>query len=515
QVVKRTGATSFTRSALSFEQHASGAPRYQPYYKFAEPSVTLTPSGTTGSITLTASASVFVAAHIDAIVRYKKKEILITGYTSGTVVTGTVRETLGGATADIDWDEQVSSAARGYFRCGTFHKDRLVLGGAKSRGSGIYLSKVGAYFNFDLGTALADEAIWEGVKDQKVTTIRALLSTDALLVWSDATLFASFSTPANPLTPANFDLKKQTPYGVKAGLAPVEFDEASLFVPAQGAVVREALYQDTTQTYIANAVSLAASHLIKSPVALWALYGEDSGPEQYAYVLDADGTIAQFHSARAAEIAGWTQWTTSGAIKALAVVEQTVYVAVARDIAGGMKLTLEKFDPAAAALDCALKVTSGSATKTFAGFAHLAGKTVSVVSKGHDLGDFVVSGGGVVTLDDLAPSVTEIEAGLAFEQRVRPMPASFDLGDGPTRGLRMGLVRAVAIVHDAQAFRQNGRTIALEFAGDDFATPATTKTGTIETWHLGYDDEARLDFVSTRPAKWPLLALTREVVFGG
>ncbi|MCM0018809.1 MAG: hypothetical protein NBV67_02345, partial [Tagaea sp.] len=117
QVVKRTGATSFTRSALSFEQHSSGAPRYQPYYKFAEPSVTLTPGATSGSgVTFTASASVFVADHVGALIRYKKKEILITGYTSGTVVTGTVRETLGGATADIDWDEQVSSAARGYFR---------------------------------------------------------------------------------------------------------------------------------------------------------------------------------------------------------------------------------------------------------------------------------------------------------------------------------------------------------------------------------------------------------------
>jgi hypothetical protein len=513
QVVKRTGATSFTRAAFAFED--TGTKRYQPYYKFAEPAVTLTASATSGAgVTFTASAAVFSANHIGAIIRKDKKEITVTGYTSATVVTGTCRETITTA-ATTDWDEQVSSAARGYFACGTIHKDRLVLGGAKSRGSGLYLSRVGAYYNFDLGTGLDDEGIWESVKDLKVTTIRALLSTDALLVWSDAAMFASFSTPANPLTPKNFDLKKQTPYGARNGVAPVEFDEASLFVPSQGAVVREALYQDTTQTFVANAVSLAASHLIKAPVALWALYGESAGPEQYAFVLDADGTIAQFHSARAAEIAGWAPWSTNGAIKALAIVEQTVYLAVARDIAGGMKLCLEKFDDAAAALDCALKATSGSPTKTFSGFAHLAGKTVAVVSKGHDLGDATVTGGGQIVLGDLSPAVTEIEAGFAFEQRVRPMPASFDLGDGPTRGLRMGLVRSIAVVNGAQTFRQNGRAFTPDFAGDDYTEAATGATGTIEAWHLGYDDEARLDFLSDRPVKWTLLALTREVRIGG
>ena len=43
----RTGATSFTISDFAFEAHSSGYPRYVPYYNFSEPSVTITPSGTT------------------------------------------------------------------------------------------------------------------------------------------------------------------------------------------------------------------------------------------------------------------------------------------------------------------------------------------------------------------------------------------------------------------------------------------------------------------------------------
>ena len=52
--ILRTGASSFTGSTFDFEQHNSGKPRYQPYFKFANYDVTLTPSSTSGNITLTA-----------------------------------------------------------------------------------------------------------------------------------------------------------------------------------------------------------------------------------------------------------------------------------------------------------------------------------------------------------------------------------------------------------------------------------------------------------------------------
>lgn len=61
----------------------------QPYWAF-EPGTTITPSARTGSITITASANVFTAAHVGKRIRYIQKEITITGYTNATTVTGTV-----------------------------------------------------------------------------------------------------------------------------------------------------------------------------------------------------------------------------------------------------------------------------------------------------------------------------------------------------------------------------------------------------------------------------------------
>lgn len=61
----------------------------QPYWSF-NPGTTITPSALTGSITVTASASVFVAAHVGKRIRYLNKEIEITAFTSATEVDGDV-----------------------------------------------------------------------------------------------------------------------------------------------------------------------------------------------------------------------------------------------------------------------------------------------------------------------------------------------------------------------------------------------------------------------------------------
>ena len=100
--IVRTSATTFTSSLYEFEAPTAGFPIYQPYFKFADNAVTLTPSGTSGSITLTLSAGHWVAGHVGSRVRYKSKTCTITAYTSATVVTATVNETLPSTTADSD-----------------------------------------------------------------------------------------------------------------------------------------------------------------------------------------------------------------------------------------------------------------------------------------------------------------------------------------------------------------------------------------------------------------------------
>lgn len=93
----RNADATWSLSDWSFFEDANI--RYQPYYKFADSDVTLTPSGTTGSITLTSSADVFALGHEGTRLRVGGKEVDVTDYDSPTVVTVTTIEDLASTSA--------------------------------------------------------------------------------------------------------------------------------------------------------------------------------------------------------------------------------------------------------------------------------------------------------------------------------------------------------------------------------------------------------------------------------
>lgn len=66
----------------------------QPYYRFADRGVGLTPSATTGSITVQASAPVFVSGHVGQRFRLQGREVAITAVTDADTATATVIQTL-------------------------------------------------------------------------------------------------------------------------------------------------------------------------------------------------------------------------------------------------------------------------------------------------------------------------------------------------------------------------------------------------------------------------------------
>lgn len=124
QVILRTGLASWTRTPIAFFNGA-GDRTQQPYFKFSADEVTLQPSATTGAITLTTSANVFVAGHVGLKFRYVGKEILITGVTDGTTAAGTVVEELP-PTQIIEL--AAASMADSYIGAGSFEVGDVVVG---------------------------------------------------------------------------------------------------------------------------------------------------------------------------------------------------------------------------------------------------------------------------------------------------------------------------------------------------------------------------------------------------
>ena len=235
--INRASATSFSVSALSFSTHSSGYPRYQPYYKYEDDAVTLTPAATSGTgVNVTASTAIFDsdANWVGKTLRIGGKEIDITGRTNTTVVVVSVRETLAGTGANADWDEQLWSSHRGYPQAVSFHDNRLWFGGNSSKPSSVVASQVGEYFNFDVGSGNANEAIDVAIAGDRVNEVRHFVSSRNLQVFTDGgEYYIPTSSDIAAITPSNIAFRRQTPFGASRA-NPVVFDGATVFSQKNG-----------------------------------------------------------------------------------------------------------------------------------------------------------------------------------------------------------------------------------------------------------------------------------------
>jgi hypothetical protein len=420
-----------------------GKARRQPYHKFADPDVTLTPSGTTRdtTITVTASAPVFDAQDVGQRFRIEQREIEILAVTSATSATATVKETLKATSAAKDWEEPAVSPRRGWpVSCG-FHQDRLVIGGTRDLPNRLWLSKSADLFNFDLGEGNDDEAIEFAILSDQVNAIRAVFSGRHLQVFTSG---AEFMVTGDPLTPGNVQLKRQTRVGspVNRYVPPRDVDGATLFVARNGRELREFLFADVEQAYQANDLALLARHVMTG-----AIDQDYDAHRRLFHLAMQDGSLATVTVYRAEQVTAWSVQQTDGAFRAVAAVDEDVYVLVER--AG--TLFIERFDEALAT-DAALSGAVDDADPPediWTGLAHLEGRTVSVVADGTPLPPLVVSGGQIA----LETPARSIEVGLPFAMAVEPLPPAALQPRLSNQGIPVRLVSANFRVLGTRALR--------------------------------------------------------------
>ncbi len=366
--IKRTSATTFTVTLFEFEIDedvvVSGAYKtHAPFYKYADAGVTVTlsTSATGTGRTITASSPIWTTDYVNHYIKVDGSQIKITGYTSSTVVTGTIIETVsGGAGPHANWEEELISAPRGYPQAVTFHDNRLYFAGVRDAPAAVIGSQVGGYFNFDVGTGLADEAINVFVSGDRVNEIRHLVSSRNLQVLTDGgEYFVPTSTDTSAVTPANITFLRQTPYGCSRA-KPIIFDGATLYAQKNGKAIREYLFSDVENAYASTSISILASHLVNGPVDMTMITGTTTRPEQFAFFTNNDGTLALFHSVRAEKIAGWTLWSTKAGdeFTSITALNENLFCVVKRQLEGGTVYTLEKFaEQDDLTLDCSATTT--------------------------------------------------------------------------------------------------------------------------------------------------------------
>lgn len=413
RMLTRTALDAFEISVYSFDRRADNKVTYQPYSTFQSSGVTLDPSATSGTgITLTTSADYWVPNHVGVTVRYHNAEILITSYTSATVVTGNVLDTLkirlsvlnplrtadgsnivevthlnhglnvgdiitiegasatggintaqlnvadqvreiidentytyqaggtandsedGGGNVKVvshapirDWDEQSWSAVRGYPAAVTFHENRLCFGGTIAEPDNIWMSKVGSFFNFDVGDAADSDSIQLVAATGDINQIRYMVSNRDLQIFT-ATGELYVPTYLNQaITPTNAQIRMQTPYGCEF-VQPTSIDGATVFAEKGGKTVREYLYTDTEEAYTSTSISTIASHLINTPKYLAVVHSGFGLPDSYAAFTLSNGEITLFSSNRAEKKASWTRVTTDGIFSSVCAIHNRLFANV-------------------------------------------------------------------------------------------------------------------------------------------------------------------------------------------
>jgi hypothetical protein len=397
-----------------------------PFFRFGDEEVTLAVTGTTGNVTVTASADTFVPLHAGVEFRIGKKRLRVNSVTSPTVAAATILETLTGTAATRDWDEAALSPVRGWPATLCFHQDRLVIGGSRDLPNRLWLSRTGDLFNFDLGSGLDDEAIEFALVSDQVNAIRAVFSGRHLQVFTSG---AEWMVTGDPMTPGNIQLNRQTRIGspVDRLVPPVDVDGATIFVSRTGRGVHEFAFADVEQAYQSSDLAVVARHLVDRPVAM--AYDQVS---RLLHMVMSDGSLATLTLYRAEQVTAWTRQDTVGAFRAVAEVEGVVYLLVERT----GTIRLERFETALA-VDAGVSATWPVASDTFDGLEHLVGQDVTVVADGAPRG-VIAGSGGLVPLD---PPATRAQAGLGFTHVIEPLPPEL----AGQFGARTGPVRLVSV----------------------------------------------------------------------
>ena len=369
--IRRLSATSFEVRVFEFEIDedvvVSGAYKtHAPFYKYEDALVTLTvsTSATGTGRTITASSAVWTPAYVGHYIKIDGSQVKITGYTSPTVVTGTIIETISGGTGPHnEWEEELISSVRGYPQAVSFHDNRLWFAGVRDKPSAVIASEIAAYRNFDLGTGLDNESINVAITSDKVNEVRHLVSSRNLQIFTDAGEYYIPTSATTAITPSNISFLRQTPYGCNRA-NPTPFDGATLFSQKNGKTVREFIFSDLEQAYKSTSVSVLASQLIDTPKQIAMLTGNNERPEQFAFFLNngskEGGKLAVFHSIREEKIAGWTMWETKTNDKFYSIisVNENLFVVTERVLPSGTVYLLEKFsDTDSITLDCSTLTT--------------------------------------------------------------------------------------------------------------------------------------------------------------
>lgn len=471
-------------------------------------SITIDRAGTIGGVSIN---QINGTRTITAVINENEYEVTM-GASANTSEDGGGRPRVETGAATTEWQEQSYSALRGYPAAVTFHQNRLWFGGTLAQPDGIWGSKSGEYFNFDVGDGEDNDALDLTANVGEIFTIRHLVSNRDLQVFTTGAELFVQAPVDKPVTPANAQIRRQTPFG-SSFVRPAPFDGATLFVQTTGSALREFLFTDTEAAYTSVAISSLAPHLIRTPVQQTTIKGALNRSESYVFVLNNDGTIAVFYSIRGDNKAGWTLWDTAGKWHSVCSVFERLFVVASRDDGSGTdKLFLEEFQ-----VDMPMDFCDefSATASVFSGLtSHFSnGAVVKAISGNDYLGEYTIASGQIDA--SLAKSnVSTGYIGYAFVPLIKTLPVDASVIGGPLTGEPRRITRVVLDLYSTLAVSVNDKDLVFRNVTDDMSQDRVAITGKEEFRLLGYSRDPRVNVSQSYPFSLDINGMVVEVAFG-
>jgi hypothetical protein len=581
----RTTATSFTLADIDFVDG--------PWLDENITSTTLYASADTGSVTLTASASLFTSDDVGRLVRFR--EILeihhdewaastsyadgvtvrynghvyeqvtgstqtsgntppvhlegtetygaldweykhdgtgyleITGFTSATVVTATVKNAtgvlpdhvIGSGNATKLWSLGAFGGDQGYPRAIAFYEERLYFAGTEGQPQTIFGSVSADFENHTPGTN-DDDAINVTIASDQVNVIKHLLPARFLqLLTTSAEFTLSGGAGSEPVTPTNVNVLRETTFGTGT-VRPLRAGNSTILIQKGGAKVKEITFDLDTDGLLGVDLTVLADHLARGGLTdmVW-----QQEPELLLWFVHSDGRLIGLTYDRANATVGWHEHSLggSGVVESITAIpsgaEDQVYLSVKRTIDGStvrhivyLKSLYFNDDVEDAFFVDSGLTYDGSATTTITSLNHLEGETVTILADGAAHADKTVTD-GTITLDR---SASKVHVGYGYTSLLETLRMEAGAEDGVAQG-------KIKRIHGVTA--RFFQTVGAELGPDtsnldrlpfrdssmamDEAVPLFTGDKEI-SFPSGYDNDAKIVIRQTQPLPMTILAIMRR-----
>ena len=410
--VTRTDHTAWTISEFSFIDG--------PYLTENSTATTLALSGTSGSVTVTASAIAginggagFRAADVGRLIRFTHSStttfLKVTAFTDTTHVTASVEGVNAGGTSGVTTWRLGHYYTNNHPAAVAFYEQRLVFGGSNDFPQLLVFSASGDFTNHTPGTSASDAMVYTIGTDQ-VNVIRWLSPGEVLAVGTVGGEFVVSSSSENEaLTPTNVRVVRQTAFG-SAPIAPRRVSNVVLFIQRAKRKIREFVHRFDVDNFVAPDLTLLAEHITATGVVQMDYQQE---PDSVLWCCLSDGALLGMTYQRDQEVVAWHKHVLGGVsdsagsdpvVESLAIIPTTasdgagrdqVYLSVKRFVNNKTYRYIEVLQPGLDILDLqedAFFVDSGLSLNTpitITGITQANPAVVTASSHGFSNGDFV------------------------------------------------------------------------------------------------------------------------------